>query len=54
MLTEKQQDIISRAIPLIEGGMTKRIDKEGLKIYSVGKNLIRIDIKTEIKDMLED
>lgn len=42
---------IQGAIERIKNGKAKKITViEGVTIYSVGNNLIRIDIKTEVKD----
>ena len=40
---------VEQAINLIEQGLTKRIDLENVKVYAVGENVIRIDIKREVK-----
>lgn len=36
---------LEKAILLVHEGASKRIDLENIKIYAMGENIIRIDIK---------
>ena len=41
---------IQTAVNAVDKGLTKRMDLEnGIKVYAVGENVIRIDIKKEVK-----
>jgi hypothetical protein len=41
---------LDQAINLVDEGVSKRLDlSSNLKVYAVGENVIRIDIKKEVK-----
>lgn len=40
-----QYENIKKAVDLVHEGVTQRVDLEGIKVYAVGENVIRIDIK---------
>jgi hypothetical protein len=41
---------LAQALKLVDEGVTKKIElNKNLKVYAVGENVIRIDIKKEVK-----